>query len=150
MDIIEYAPQWEDQVLAAARLMHSQSIYAGMAMDEALLMSQIEASGARAPNLFFRLAVRGDTLLGGFLGSVHPTYFSRQLIANDLAWWVNPCARGGAAALLLLAQFERWAKDKGAVLVIIGQTTATEIERTTKMFAHCGYRIAGMNGVKEL
>jgi len=39
---------------------------------------------------------------------------SGETIATELVWWVDPNARGGRAALELLAAAETWAKLNGA------------------------------------
>ena len=89
-------------------------------------------------------------VFGGFYGHYHATFFSHEIIANDLVWFVKKNRRGSAAAILLLADFERWAKEQGAKKVMVGQSTARDIERTTKMYLHCGYRVIGYNTVKEV
>ena len=39
------------------------------------------------------------------------------VIASELGWWIEPHARGTTCAVRLLNEFERWGRDKGAVLV---------------------------------
>ncbi len=42
----------------------------------------------------------------------HP--MSGERIATEMAWWVDPAARGGSAALRMLAEAERWSRAQGA------------------------------------
>ena len=67
-----------------------------------------------------------------------------------MGWWVKQTARGGSAAIVLLMDFEMWARGKGAKKVMVGQSTAVNIESTTKLFKHCGFRVIGYNTVKDL
>lgn len=39
---------------------------------------------------------------------------SGETVATELVWWIDPDARGGRAALALLATAEEWAKLQGA------------------------------------
>ena len=150
INLVDYDPKYMAQTLEIARYMHQGSTYAGMAFNDEKLIRQLAACGTIVPDRYFKLAVHGDEVLGGFYGNIHSTYFSDEMLANDLVWIIKPSARGGGASLMLLADFERWAKEKGAKMVMIGQSTGMDIARTTKLFQHCGYRTVGFNTVKEL
>lgn len=56
-----------------------------------------------------------DGLVNGMIGLiVIQQPMSGEFIATELAWWIDPAARGGKAGLALLARAEAWAKAKGA------------------------------------
>lgn len=148
--VIPYEPRYLDGVLSVAREIHAHSLYASMPMDESKLIAQLSASGDIVPDRYFRLAVRGDEVLGGFYGCVSKTFFCDEITAKDMGWWVKESARGGAAAILLLRDFEEWARSKGARICMVGQSGVENIERTTKLYQHCGYRVTGFNTAKEL
>ena len=78
------------------------------------------------------------------------TFFCDELLAKDLAWMVTEDKRGHGAALKLLSDFEEWAISKGARKIMIGQSTARDMEKTTKLYLHLGYHLIGFNTVKEL
>ena len=148
ISLIPYESRFRDAALQIAREIHAKSIYAAMKLDEDRLIDQIKTghSGDR----YFKFAVRGDEVLGAFGGFVCTPMFSRQMIAADRGFFVKETARGGAAAVCLLADFESWAKAAGAVLMVIGQSTGIDIARTTKLYHHCGLKVVGVNSVKEL
>ena len=149
--IVDWSPQFFDQALLIAREMHAGSIYRDIPLDERKVLAQLAGAGtSRDPSRYFRIAVLNGEGLGGFYGSVHRAFFSDDLIANDMGWWVKREARNTLAALLLLADFERWAREKGAKKVMVGQVTDVDVERTTKLFEACGFRVVGMNAVKSL
>jgi N-acetylglutamate synthase-like GNAT family acetyltransferase len=57
--------------------------------------------------------------------------------ASEVAWWVEPEARGGLAALRLLTHFEAWAADHGVRAV---QMIAPAGTRLGRLYARYGYR----------
>lgn len=148
--IVPYSPKYRDGVVEIAHEMHANSIYHDMPLDEEKVVRQLAASGSIVPDRFFRIAVIGDEVLGGFYGHVHKTFFCDELLAQDMGWWVKSTARGSVAAVLMLAEFEDWARTQGARKVMVGQSTAINIETTTKLFKACGFRVIGYNTVKDL
>lgn len=148
--IVEYEPKYLDGTLALAHEMHAHSIYKAMQMDEVRLLTNLSMAGNIVPDRFFRLAVRDDHVLGAFYGSVAPTFFGDDLIGRDIGWWVKSDYRGGAAPILLLDAFEKWAKEKGACMCFIGQTGVENIERTKKLYLNCGYRLIGYHTGKDI
>ena len=149
--VVDYSTEYASQAVEIAREMHANSVYRDMPLDEEKTIRQLNYSGTEvAPDRYFRIAVRGDELMGGFYGIVRRTFFCDEINAHDLGWWVKQTARGSAAAVLLLNDFSSWARAKGARLVMVGQSTGINIERTTRLYEHCGFRVIGFNTVKEL
>jgi len=148
--IVDFEPKYAEQVAAGAEEMHRNSIYWDMPLDKAKVIRQLASSGVTVPDRYFRLAVRGDVVLGGFFGHYRKTFFCDDLLAHDMGWWVLQEHRGSAAAVLLLADFEKWARKCGASKVMVGQSTEKDIARTTRLFEHCGFRVIGFNTVKDL
>jgi GNAT superfamily N-acetyltransferase len=130
--------------------MHEHSVYRDMPLDMDKVFRQLSACGNIVPDRYFSMAVLGDTLLGGFYGHVRRTFFCDELLAHDMGWWVTKTRRGSAAAVLLLADFERWAREQGAKKMMVGQSTAIDIDKTTRLYEHCGFRVIGFNTVKDL
>lgn len=150
IQIVDFTIEYVDQVLEGAEEMHRNSIYHDMPLDKEKVVRQLASCGVVVPDRYFRLAVRDGKVFGGFYGHVRRTFFCDELLAHDMGWWVLEHSRGSAAAILLLADFERWAREQGARKVMVGQSTERNIERTTKLFEHCGFRMIGFNTVKDL
>lgn len=150
IEVVAYHDKYRDQVLAGAVQMHEDSIYHDLPLDRDKVIRQLACCGNLVPDRYFRLAVRNGEVLGGFLGHVRKTFFCDELLAHDMGWWVIRSKRGSAAAVLLLADFEQWARYQGACKVMVGQSTARNIERTTKLYEHCGFRVIGFNTVKDI
>jgi hypothetical protein len=151
IQVIAFSLAYLASTMGLGRQIHSHSIYADAPFDEEKLAKQLLWAGTdKSPDRYFRIAVRGDVVLGAFYGYVHRVFFSDQLVANDLGWWVREEARGGRTAMALLLDFEKWAKQQGAKRVGLGQTGVEDIERTTQLFVHCGYKVIGYNTMKDL
>jgi len=150
IQIIKYDHKYKDQMVEIAHQIHQASLYSEIEMEEDKLLAQLEYASNTHPSGYFRLAVLGDKLYGAFLGMISPGFFCDALIAKDMGWWVKPEHRGSPAAICLLRDFEKWAKEKGASKVMIGQTGVENIEKTTKLFTHCGYKVVGYNTAKDI
>lgn len=148
--LIPYEPRFEAGVLEIAHELHQESVYRALPMDEHKVIAQLSGPFSQGENNYFRMVVKGDEVYGGFLGSLVRTFFGSALIARDHGWWVKRSRRGTGAAVILLADFERWAREKGASWCVIGQSSAIDMEKTVKLYSHCGYTITGFNTVKEL
>lgn len=148
--IIPYAPKWREQVIAGALEMHRDSIFGAYRFDANKLISQIEIAEKFPDTMRFRLAVRGEFAYGAFYGHIQKMFFSDELMARDVGWWVRPEWRGSWAAILLLADFEEWAREKGCKKVMLGQSSGTQIDKTTRLYENCGYHLVGVNTVKDL
>lgn len=48
---------------------------------------------------------------GFIMGVALPFLFGTQLLATEIAWWVNPTMRGTGVGKKLLEAFEYWAKN---------------------------------------
>lgn len=95
-------------------------------------------------------AEREGKMIGFIAGTLTEYFFSTRKKACDLGFYVLPEHRGGKAAIRLIMVFEGWAKNMGAQDIYIGQTTAVDIERTLRFYAHLGYKPVGVNTVKHL
>lgn len=148
--IVAYAPEYREQVLAIAAEMHAGSMFRDYAFDGEKLIQQIEASAAYPDTLRFRLAVLNGEVYGGLYGTINRMFFCDEYMARDVGWWVKQDRRGSWAAICLLADFEQWAAEKGAKKVMLGQSSGMNVEVTTRLYENCGYRVVGMNTVKDL
>jgi GNAT superfamily N-acetyltransferase len=60
------------------------------------------------------VAQAGEVVVGMLAVSVAPHPMSADLVASEIAWWIEPERRGGSAAIRLLEAAEEWAADEGA------------------------------------
>lgn len=148
--VVAYETRWRDQVIQLAHEMHAESVFhRHIPMDEKKLAHQLEAAAVLG-DYYFKLAVRGDEVLGGFFGAISSIYFSNERVAKDLAWFVTRTRRGSAAAVLLVQDFEAWARAKGIKFFVLGQSTGVNMDTTRALYEHLGYEMIGFNTMKRL
>lgn len=59
------------------------------------------------------VSIHLEKVTGMIIGMANQPAFSSNKIATELAWWVEPDARGSRGSLLLYAAYEDWAKRIG-------------------------------------
>lgn len=128
------------RLIELGRMMHAESRYA--ALDYApqkvdALLQRLIADG------FMVVAQSGERVVGGFAGMISEHWFSHDLIAADLALFIEPDARGGMTAPRLVRAFRDWARGRGAKLIHAGITTGVHEEETARLYEALGGRKCG-------
>ena len=148
--VVLYDSRYREQVLELAREVIAESAsHRDMPIDEDKLIEQLEFSLTSPDTIYVRLAVRGGEVLGGLFGVISPVYFSQEKAARDMAWVVKKSSRGTFAAVRLVQDFEAWGLARGVKKFFLGQLTGINMEMTTALYEKLGYRVVGMNAVKE-
>lgn len=146
----------EGDFLSAIELgegVHKRSRYSHLFYDKKYLL-EFARRASNDPDFCFLVSEQaypghGPLMTGFFVGCVQPLYFSGQNQAVDLILFAVDDRRGMLAAKFLVAAFERWALDKGAVIVDLGITTGIHEDRTAKFYHSLGYQQAGILFRKE-
>lgn len=102
------------------------------------------------PKSVVYLAENEGKLTGFIAGMVERYFFSLRERVIDMGFYVAPQHRGSSAAIRLIGALEDWTKEIGLKDIYIGQTTAVDIDKTQKFYAHLGYKTVGFNTVKHL
>jgi len=102
------------------------------------------------PNFVVFLAEKDGKLIGFIAGMVQRYFFSLRERVTDMGFYVLPDHRGTSAAIRLIGALENWTKEMNVDDLYIGQTTAVNIEKTQRFYAHLGYKTVGFNTVKHL
>lgn len=76
---------------------------------------QAAATMIDAPTCGVWVAERAGAIVGMIAGTVYQHPMSLEQLAIEVAWWMEPAARGGRTALRLLEAFKSWARTQGAV-----------------------------------
>ena len=104
----------------------------------------------KSKDVKYFLATKEEKIVG-FIGLIkHEYFFSNRKRISDLGFYVKTQYRGTKAALLLIKKAEEWAKSMNIEDIHLGQTTATEIEKTQKFYKKLGYKTVGFNTLKHL
>lgn len=82
-------------------------------------------------------------VVGGMLALAVPHWFSGDMVACDVAMFIDPAHRGGMAAVRLLNAYALWAREAGATLVHFGVTTGVHNDKTQALCERLGWRQVG-------
>lgn len=79
-------------------------------------------------------------MLGGF---VTEHFFGTDKVACDLGVYVSPEHRGSLYAFRMVRAFEKWAKERGAVDMVLGISTENDADMIRKLYGRMGYADSG-------
>lgn len=94
------------------------------------------------------VTVVDDRIVGAIAGVCAPLWFSRDIAATELGWWVEPTHRGLGNALR--REFEHWAKAQGASVVNMSDVVLDDTTPAGALYEAAGYEMverAWMKGV---
>lgn len=97
--------------------------------------------------VIFVIDVDGE-IEGALVGLLSELYMSYTVQATELAWFVSKEYRGKPSSIKLLKTFEKWAKDKDAVQVGMGDIEG--ISSLKNLYSRLGYFRAESVYLKEL
>jgi GNAT superfamily N-acetyltransferase len=80
----------------------------------------------------------GD-MVGMFCGMVSEHFFSEELVANDIALYLVPSARGHGLARPLINEYVEWA-SKRTKFINIGISTGIHLDRTAQLYESLGFQ----------
>jgi len=141
-----------NDVISFGKKFHEEAKgYNGIPFDEEKLRFVSHNDWYTNPNWLLLAAFdEEDKPYGMFVGYVAEYYFSRDLYATDLIFFIEKSKRGGFAAIKFIKIFERWAKDKGVKEIRPATTSGIDINRTKDFYKAMKYEISGHNFRKEI
>lgn len=102
-----------------------------------------------SPDCLVLVAVKETTVVGFFYGILSSYPWSPVYLAVDSLLYVTPEERGALYGVSLIRRYEAWAKQKGAVAVILSTASGVDEERTGKLYERLGFKKHGINHRKE-
>ena len=93
---------------------------------------------------FCMVAEHDGQIIGGLAATITPHWFSPDLTACDMALFIAPEYRGGAAVVRLLNAYRKWATEKGSKMTLLGIMTGVDVEKTALSCERLGWRRAGI------
>ena len=136
------------RIIELGTLLHATSSYSKMAFVPAKAAAFMQALMERDGVVF--VAEIDGVVVGGMAGGVVDQWFSDELIAYDFSIFVEPRRRDGLIAIKLMRAFEEWARIKGAKQIHMGIGTDINVEGTSRLYEHMGFRHFGPLFMKEL
>lgn len=137
-----FADAWAVRELAER--MHAESAFTHIPFDEDVLMQTLLGCINNPDDGVVLMAQNEDGVLKGFkFGVAHRFYFSTARVAHEMAMYVAPEFRGGFTCAALIKAFERWAKEVGALEVVIGVAANIDNDLTASVYERLGYAYRG-------
>lgn len=96
------------------------------------------------------LVAENGTVKGAIGGLVYPSWFSGELIAQELWWWCDPEIRGTSTALKLLLSLENEAKNRGATRLMMLCLDGLDGDRIANIYTRLGYHAEERTFSKDL
>jgi GNAT superfamily N-acetyltransferase len=121
---------------------HESSVYRAMPIDDRKLKSFIAKaidSGDHA--VLLHEGVAG--IDGLFISMLVQQFFTFEVTAMDIVFYVRPERRGTRAAARLWRALRNWAKTRGAKAIVVGSTTDIDPGVTAKFYQGMGLREIG-------
>lgn len=84
-------------------------------------------------------------LAGALMGCVERYYYSDELQAQLIQWFLRPAYRGTSIAPRLVKAFVEWAKSRGASEVFMGISSGVHVHQTDRMMRKMGFTHLGGN-----
>lgn len=103
-------------------------------------LTGVEAS----PHGFMWIAEVDGVLAGVMVALIVEHWMSADLVATDLALYVEPPHRGSGIAAELVERYKQWAKFHGAVLTQAGVSTGIYTEQTARLYEAMGFKRCGV------
>ena len=100
-----------------------------------------------APDGYLGVLIVDGAIAGVLWGCLTSVPWSTDKMAQDAILFVRKEHRGNGK--LLLADWERWAKQAGASAVCISTASGLETERVCKLYERMGYNLIGHTFFKE-
>lgn len=89
-----------------------------------------------------------NKIVGAILFSVNQMLFTSELIAAELAWFVNKEYRGKASSTKLIKEYERMCKEVGITKVLMSDITG--LQELNTLYTKLGYAKVETTYIKEL
>jgi GNAT superfamily N-acetyltransferase len=130
-------------LMALGKEMYLESNYTSVEFNEDKL-ALVGTQCLNDPVWLVTVAEHSDgEILGMFVGYISQFIFSFDLVACDFVLYVKPEYRGSSAAVRLVMEYVRWAKDKGAKIINIGTTTGVATAETVRFYEGLGFAQVG-------
>jgi GNAT superfamily N-acetyltransferase len=97
------------------------------------------------------VAEQDGEIAGMLFGIVSGLWFApRTLWASELAWWVEPAARGGTAGIRLVTAFQDWAREQGAKVVAMSSLHLDHDNRVSNVLQRMGFSPSEHTYIKRI
>ncbi len=128
--------------VALGHTMHEESLFKEYDFSDAKLSSLIKWCIEDDHGVAITL-VRGDEVIGGFIGCLYEHFFGTDLQATDMALFIHPDHRGSTGGFKLIKAYIEDAKARGASQIVIANSTGIDQERVAALIERVGFNKVG-------
>lgn len=129
-----------DWLVEAGLEMQSESSYRYLTYDPDRVRSFL--SGLIGTQ-YVRVYEKDERIVAGMVGVATPAWFSEDMMATDLALFVEKKHRGSMAAVRLIRDFLRWAKDRGVKQIRPGVSTGAVGSAGSRLYESMDFEAVG-------
>lgn len=97
------------------------------------------------PSCFVRVAEESSSIIAIFAAYLAQTYFSDDLVSQDILVYVVPGRRGSQAFFRLCLAYIGWAKTMGAKIITLKATSGIDVAKTYRAYTGMGFKMTGGN-----
>lgn len=113
-------------------------------------MHEYAQEAMRNKSTFVRVVLEGDKCVGFMTGYLSKFGFAKDTVARDQLIFIDPEHRSFGLGSILINEFEKWAADKGAKIIMLTASAGIDHEKTEKLYHLMGYKTAGIITSKEM
>lgn len=96
------------------------------------------------------LGLKDNIPVGIMAAQTSEMLFNRELMAQEVVYWIEPEHRGGRLALELLEAFEFWAKKVGCKYLNLSALETEHIDKVSKLYNRRGYDLSERAFLKRI
>lgn len=130
------------QVVELGRNFFYASPYSSLNFSEQATESFLYSCLSRPEENICILAVEDGVAVGALVGSVSRVPFSDDLVAAEIAWWMEPTHRKGGQGLRLKKAYEYWAEKMGAKKISMALLSGEHEALLDSYYRRTGYEKA--------
>lgn len=127
-------------LLALGRQMHAEGVFNHFELDEDKVEIVFRHCIEKA---FFAVSESAEGIDGMFAGHIAELWWTRRRCASDAVFFVRPNRRGGIAAVRLIQRFVAWAREQGADVVNISQSSGVRLEEMHRLMTGMSFSYDG-------
>lgn len=133
------------QIIRLGGNMHYESNFASIGFEPQKVVDKVREVLA-CPQSYFGMVAEDEGAIIGIMGAVIGEYeFGYDRISNDILVYITPEYRGSRAFIKLVKAYVIWAKEMGAKLIFLNQSTGINIDLVADLYVRLGFkRVGGM------
>lgn len=138
------------EVIRLGGMMHEESQYSGLTYNPEKVVMRCRQILTGDNTMLGLVSVQGGEVVGMLGACILPYDYGDELLAHDMLVYVAPDHRGGPDFLRMVKAYVFWAKECGAKMVFLSQTTGINAEKVSSLYERLGFKAVGQNHCLEV